>query len=132
MSNSGNFLNLLFGWAGTVERARQAKKLPPEQRYKVSVFGIHAAIYAFVTAACACTLLLFKIGFDSGIVIGVLVFIVAIAFGVGGTLIFLVTTIVNWFCQLSVNGNAATWTTLIFVLIGLGLAFAIPLIFLVL
>ena len=127
-----SFWKLFFGWLDVIARAHTAKQLPPEQRDKVSVFGIHAVIYAFVTAICACTLLLFKIGFDSGLVIGILILIVAFAFGVVGTLTFLSMTLVNWFCQLSVNRSAATWTTLVFVLIGIGLAVGIPLVVFVL
>ena len=125
MSNR-NFLNLLFGWVSIIERAHQAKQLPPEQREKVSVFGIHAVIYAFLTALCACTLLLLKLLSDANAVLAIFI-IIGIILGGIGALICLVTTLVNWFCQLAVNKSSATWTTLIFVIVGLALAVGVPL-----
>ena len=131
MSGGGiSFWKMLFGWIDIVARAHMARHLPPDERKKVVSFGVHAAIYAFITALFSSSLLLFNIGFGSGLIIGILVLVVAIAFGIIGTLVFLVSTLVYWFCQLSINRSAGTWITLVFVIIGLALAAAIPLIFL--
>ena len=132
MSNNlgRDLVHLIFRWWDVADNARKARALPPEERQKVVRFGVLAVIYAFLTAACACALLLFKVGFDSGIFLGIIFLIIAIGAGVFGTLVSFITALVYWFCQLSVNKKAGTWITFIFVLIGFAAAVAVPLFFL--
>lgn len=128
MRNGHSILNLIWDWSRIVERARQVKQ-DPEKRQKVVRFGVCAVIYAILTALCACALLLFQVGFDSGIVLGVLILILAIGIGGFGTLISFITALIYWFCQLSVNRKAGTWITLILVLVCFAAAVAIPFMF---
>ena len=128
----GSFLQLIFGWADIVERARKAKALPPQEREKVVRFGIGAVVGAFITALFSSALILFKVGFEGHIIAGIFAVLGAILFGCIATLICLITTIIYLSCQFSVNRSAATWTMFVFVMIGLALAVAIPLIFLLL
>ena len=125
-----DLLHLIIRWWDIADDARAARELPPEKRERVVRFGVIAVIYALVTAACACALLLFKIGFSNGIFLGIILLIFAIGIGVIGTLICFITTLVYWFSQLSVNKKAGTWVTLVFVLIGFAAAVAVPLFFL--
>ena len=125
----GSLLQLIFGWADIVERAHKAKQLPPEEREKVVRFGVGAVIGAFFTAAFACALLLFKVGFEGHFIAGLFAAIGAVLLGIIGTLICLVTTLIYLFCQLSVNKSKGTWVTLAFTLLGLTLAVGIPLVF---
>ena len=132
MSSNGfgsDLIHLIFRWWDIADDARRARELPPEQQERVVRFGVLAVIYALLTAACACALLLFKIGFSSGIILGIIILIVAIAIGVFGTLICFITTLVYWFCQLSVNKRAGTWITFVLVLIGFAAAVGLPLFF---
>ena len=125
----GSFWQLIFGWADIVERAHKAKQLPPEERNKVVRFGVGAVIGAFFTAAFACALLLFKVGFEGHFIAGLFAVIGAVILGGFGTLISLVTTIIYMSCQLSVNKSTGTWVTLAFTLLGLLLAIGIPTVF---
>ena len=128
MSKGGrDLIHLIFRWWDVIENARRVKELPDGQRQRVVRFGVLAVVYAFLTAVCACALLLFKIGFESGIILGIIFLIIAIGAGVFGTLICFITALVYWFCQLSVNRRTGTWITLVFVLIGFAAAVAVPL-----
>ena len=125
----GSFLQLIFGWADIVERAHKAKQLPDEQRQKVVRFGVGSVIGAFVTAAFASALLLFKVGFEGHFIAGLFAAIGAVLLGIIGTLLCLVTTIIYLACQFSVNKSKGTWITFAFTLLGLLLAIVIPLVF---
>lgn len=125
----GSFLQLIFGWADIVERAHKARQLPPEQRNKVVRFGVGAVIGAFFTAAFACALLLFKVGFEGHFIAGLFAVIGAVILGCIATLICLVTTIISLSCQFAVNKSKGTWVTFAFTMLGLLLAIGIPTVF---
>lgn len=120
--------NSVFRWlwdlSRAVDRARAAKR-DPEKRKKVFRFGVSAALAAFLSAACAPALLLFPILFEHGILIAILLLIVAVGFGVAGTLAGIASALVYWFCQLYVNRGAGTWISLAFMLAGFGVVAAV-------
>ena len=128
MSRDHTLLNLILDWIDIVNKARWAKS-DPEKRQKVFRFGICAVIYALMTAVFSCGLLLFQF-VGNGIIVSVLALIFGITIGVFCTLVCLVTALIYWFCQLSVNKKPITWISLVLMLAGFAAAVMIPFIFL--
>lgn len=103
-------LNLFWQWSRIIDRACWLKK-DAKRRDKIYRFGVGALIYSALTIPCVLSLLLLQF-FGTEIIISIFCLILAGVIGIMGTVIFLITALIYWFCQLSVNRKAFTWISL--------------------
>ena len=127
MGKNHTILNVIRQWSNIVERAKKIKQ-NPKKRERVIRFGFCAILYGLLTVACACALLLFQF-VGQGFFLTVFGVIVAVGAGVFGTLICLITALIQWFCQLSLNKRTFTWISLALMLICFIAAALIPVLF---
>ena len=128
MHRGSNLLNLISQWTDIILHAHEAKQ-DPERRPKVVRFGVCAIIYALFTIVCALGLLLFQFAGD-GLFVTIICVLFGVAIGVIATLVCLITALIYWFCQLSVNKKPMTWISLVIMLACFAAAVIIPLMFL--
>ena len=126
MSRNQTILNLIWQWSQMVGSAKRIKQ-DPEKRQKTVRFGISAVLYGLMTILCACALLLFQFVGDE-IVVSFLCIIAGAAIGGFGTLVSLITALLQWFCQLSLNKRPVTWISLVLMLLCFVVAALIPLV----
>ena len=111
MSKSDHTLfNIIWQWSRIIDRAGRIKK-DPERRQNVVRFGVYAIIYSVLAILCVTAFLLFKL-LPIGILLNVVVAVIAVTIGGLGTLICIVTALIHWFCQLSMNKKPFTWVSL--------------------